>query len=293
MIRENAMKQKQVIAGLAEEYPLLYLNPDKDDQETYRRVVLRGEEPERKDLSHYRGDPADRMETARTPAGEVRIATLGNRQDFERVIRGLMAAKEGPLTPVPPSQGAAMLTVFNWPRIHAHLAAYPEEERPMEFQKFISVKENYLDSLIVMSRGPYSHVSAETLGLSEDRWLELSDVIRRYHEMTHFICRKKYPGNIRTIRDELIADAVGLYAAYGFFDPETEKAFLGIRGETYRGGRLGNYTGEPQRAAPAVCRALSALRQRVERSKGCGPFELIPALMEENILPEETPEGLF
>ncbi|MBO7661962.1 MAG: hypothetical protein J6U01_01165 [Clostridia bacterium] len=292
MIRENAMNQKQVIAGLAEEYPLLYLNPDKDDQETYRRVVLRGEEPDRKDLSHYTGDPADRMETARTPAGEVRIATLGNRQDFERVIRGLMAAKDGPLRPVPPSQGAAMLTVFNWPRIHAHLAAYPEEEQAREFQKFISVKENYTDSLIVMSRGPYSHVSADALGLTEERWLELSDIIRRYHEMTHFICRKQYPGNIRKIRDELIADTVGLYAAYGFFDPETEKAFLGIRGETYCDGRLGNYTEEPQQAAPAVCRALTRLRQTVERAKGCAPFELIPPLMDADILPEDgAPEG--
>ena len=30
----------------------MYLDPDTDAQETYRRVVLRGEEPEEKSLAH-------------------------------------------------------------------------------------------------------------------------------------------------------------------------------------------------------------------------------------------------
>ena len=51
-----------VLKCLAAEYPQLYLNPDADLQEAYRRVVLRGEEPERKSLAHYQGDPADREE---------------------------------------------------------------------------------------------------------------------------------------------------------------------------------------------------------------------------------------
>ena len=35
--------------------------------------------------------------------------------------------------------------------------------------------------------------------------------------------------DVDAVWDELIADAVGLYAAFGCFDPETEKRFLGIK----------------------------------------------------------------
>ena len=127
------MSETIVLKRLAADYPQLYLNPDTDSQEAYRRVVLRGETPQTKSLAHYRGDRADRDEIADTPAGSVRVVTLGNRQDFELALRGLMAAKDGPEAVIPESQGAAMLTVFNWPRIHAHLALYPEEERAAEF----------------------------------------------------------------------------------------------------------------------------------------------------------------
>ena len=273
------MRNVSVLKALAEEYPQLYLNPDTDTQEVYRQVVLRGGEPERRSLDHYRGDPADREEIMQTPAGYVRVITLGSRQDFELVMRGFMAAREGPLTPVPASQGAAMLTVFNWPRIHAHLALFPEEERAAEFKRFTAVRENYIDMLVVLSRGPYSGVPASAVGCTEDEWLALSDTIRRYHELTHVICRKLYPGDIAPIRDELVADAVGLYAACGRFDPEMEKRFLGIRDGRYTGGRLDNYTDAPEKLAAPVCAALERIRVLVDANPDAEPFALIGALM--------------
>ena len=269
-----------VLERLAADYPQLYLNPDTDTQETYRRVVLRGEEPERKSLTHYRGDPAEREEIADTPAGQVRVVTLGNRQDFELALRSLMAAKDGPLVPIPESQGAAMLTVFNWPRIHAHLALYPEEERAAEFKRFTAVRENYVDMLVLLSRGPYSHVDAAAVGETEAAWLEHSDTIRRYHELTHVICRRQYPGDVAPIRDELVADAVGLYAAYGRFDPMLERRFLGIDDDgRYTGGRLGNYTDTPETLTGAVCAALERIRAVVEDNPAAEPFALIGTLM--------------
>lgn len=275
------MSETIVLKRLAADYPQLYLNPDTDSREAYRRVVLRGEEPERKSLSHYRGDPGDREEIADTPAGPVRVVTLGNRQDFELALRSLMAARDGPLTPIPASQGAAMLTVFNWPRIHAHLALYPEEERAAEFKRFTAVRENYVDMLVLLSRGPYSHVDAAAVGETEEEWLEHSDTIRRYHELTHVICRRLCPGDVAPIRDELVADAVGLIAAYGRFDPETEKRFLGIRDGRYVGGRLGNYTDTPAALVGAVCAALERIRAIMEKQAGTEPFRLIPALMKD------------
>lgn len=275
------MSKTSVLEHLAADYPQLYLNPDTVTQESYRRVVLRGETPQAKSLTHYRGDPADREELTKTPAGSVRVVTLGNRKDFELALRSLMAAKDGPLTPIPESQGAAMLTVFNWPRIHAHLALYPEEERAAEFKRFTAVRENYIDMLVLLSRGPYSHVDAAAVGETEEEWLEHSDTIRRYHELTHVICRRLCPGDVAPIRDELAADAVGLIAAYGRFDPETEKLFLGIRDGRYVGGRLGNYTDTPEALVGAVCAALERIRAMIENQEGTEPFSLIPALMKD------------
>ena len=275
------MSETIVLKRLAADYPQLYSNPDIDTQESYRRVVLRGETPQAKSLAHYRGDRADRDEIADTPAGSVRVVTLGNRQDFELALRGLMAAKDGPEAVIPESQGAAMLTVFNWPRIHAHLALYPEEERAAEFKRFTAVRENYVDMLVLLSRGPYSHVDAAAVGETEAAWLEHSDTIRRYHELTHVICRRLCPGDVAPIRDELAADAVGLIAAYGRFDPETEKLFLGIRDGRYTGGRLGNYTDTPEALTGAVCAALERIRAIMEKQAGTEPFRLIPALMKD------------
>lgn len=275
------MRKTSILEQLAADYPQLYLNPDIDTQEAYRRVVLRGEEPATKSLAHYRGSKYDRMETVDTPVGPVRVVTLGDRWDFELALRGLMAAKDGPEAVIPESQGAAMLTVFNWPRIHAHLALYPEEERAAEFKRFTAVRENYVDMLVLLSRGPYSHVPAAAVGETEEEWLEHSDAIRRYHELTHVICRRLCPGDVAPIRDELVADAVGLIAAYGRFDPETEKLFLGIRDGRYVGGRLGNYTDTPAALVGAVCAALERIRATMEKQAGTEPFRLIPALMKD------------
>ena len=268
-----------VIEDLAREYPLLYLNPDADTQDAYRRVVLGGDDPGKRDLSHYAGDASDRDEEIDTPAGAVRVVTLGNRRDFELVVRGFMAAKYGPLDRVPESQGAATLTTFNWARIKDHLSRFPETEQQAEFERFTAVKENYVDTLVVLSRGPYSHVAADAVGLPEGEWLGYSDVIRRYHELTHVVCRRLYPGDVDAVRDELIADAVGLHAAFGRFDPELEELFLGVRDGQYVGGRLENYTDDPCGEAGRVVEMLDGIREAIDGHPRSDPFELIPVLM--------------
>ncbi len=269
-----------VIKKLAADYPQLYLNPDTDTAESYRRVVLQGEEPGTKSLAHYRGDPFDRLETIISPVGPVKAVTLGNRLDFETVLRGMMAAKYGPLAPIPKSQGAAMLTVFNWPRIRAHLNTFPEEERSAEFRRFTLDRANYTDTLVILSRGPYSNTDAAALGLSEEEWLGLSDTIRRFHEITHVICRRLYPDNIDSVRDEAIADAVGLFAAFGRFDPEKAALFLGIKDGRYIGGRLENYTDDPEREAARAADLLDMIGKVVGLRKAADAFDLIPPLME-------------
>lgn len=82
------------------------------------------------------------------------------------------------------------------------------------------------------------------------------------------------------MRDELIADAVGLYAAFGRFDPETEKLFLGIKDGNYVGGRLENYTPEPEKLADSVSAALDRMKNLIDARTDMEPFAVIPALME-------------
>lgn len=268
-----------VFQRLAEDYPLVYLNPDEDLQETYKKVVLNGEKPKKNSLTHFIGDLSDSMEIIETPVGKVRVVTLGNRHDFEMLLRGLMAAKKGPEVKIPKSQGAAMLTVFNWNRINTHLAKFNEEEQSKEFERFTSVKENYLDMLVVLSRGPYSNISAESIGISEDKWLDLSDIIRRFHELTHVICRRMYPGDIDEVRDELVADAVGLFAAYGYFDIDMEKMFLGIRGDKYFEGRLENYTDNPSELVSQINKKLNDMKKIIDEHSDSKPFDLIKYFM--------------
>ena len=53
-----------------------------------------------------------------------------------------------------------------------------------------------------------------------------------------------FPDKINAVWDELVADAVGLYAAFGRYDLRLAELFLGIHENGYTGGRLENYAGE-------------------------------------------------
>ena len=259
------MSDFTVIEALAQVYPQLYLDPNREEKEAYRKVVLQGEMPESRDLSHFRQDPLDRKEIVETPAGTVVVVSLRNRADYEVFVRCMMAAKEGPKASIPASQGASTLVAFNWPRIYAHQKQFMEEQRAAgveepdwseEFSRFISVPANYQDLFVVLSWGPYSSVTAAEAGQTEDTWPEVSYAIRKYHELTHVICRRLYPDRIDGVWDELVADAVGIYAALGHYDAALEKRCLGITGERYTGrgdwqgnGRQGENTEKWRRDA--------------------------------------------
>ena len=283
------MSERTAIETLAEIYPQLYLNPEREEKEAYRKVVLQGETPESRDLSHFLGDPQDRSEIVETPAGPVVVVSLRNRADYEVFVRCMMAAKEGPKAPIPASQGASTLVAFNWPRINAHKKRFMEEQHAAgvedpdwsgEFRRFISVPANYQDLLVALSWGPYSNVSAAEAGQAEKAWPEISYAIRKYHELTHVICRRRYPDRIDGVWDELVADAVGIYAALGHYDAELEKRCLGISGDRYFGGRLENYSGEAEKLAKPVSKVLDRFCEIIGEHPEAAPFDLIPVLQE-------------
>lgn len=274
------MSTQSVIEQLASVYPQLYLDPDKSDIEEYKACVRRGEIPSECGLSHFVMDERDCIENIDTPAGTAQVITLHNRQDFETFVRDMTAARRGPEYRVPQTMGASTLVAFNWPRINAHKAEFMSGQKVAgvlfpdwnaEFKRFTSVRENYQDMLIVLSCGPYSNVRADKINelqtsggdeaVSDDDWTEISGTIRKYHELTHFVCRKLYPDKINEIWDELVADAAGIYAAFGGYRRDIEELFLGITDGRYTGGRLENYTEEGADLDELAGRIRSVLKE--------------------------------
>lgn len=152
----------------------------------------------------------------KTPAGELGVLCADNRKDFEKLIG--MLKYHGDASLVPESMGA--MTVWGL----YHIA-----------------KQKKLP-LIILSSGPYSALPYKYTPYREKEWLEVSREIRAYHEMAHVVSRALFPENKEPLRDEVIADYIGLLAGTGHYDINLAKAFLGIEGRDYRpGGRLENY----------------------------------------------------
>lgn len=279
----------RVIEEMAKVYPQLYLVPGEEGaQEAYARIVRRGEDAPNHATGHFRGSSQDRLDVEKTPAGEVQAVTLGDRHDFELFLQ--IMANRCAAVEIPATQGASILDgVINWPKIRAHKAAFlANGGMPFawneEFKRFTSEPANYKDALIVLSTGPYSAVQAEETGLSEQTWLKASYQIRKAHECTHFICRRLFPDKINAIWDELVADAVGLYSAFGSYHLRLAERFLGITPEgRYTGGRLENYAGHENldSLAEKVHQTLLHLDKVIQEEANGNPYELAVRLEEE------------
>ncbi|MGN1137155.1 MAG: DUF7005 family protein [Oscillospiraceae bacterium] len=239
---------KSVLPLLSEMYPQLYLSPENGGQEQYAAVVRQGQPPLKKDLSHFTMDEEDSLIIENTPAGKVCVITLNNRKDFETFYT-IMGCRCVP-TEISRTMGASILNgVINRGRIEQHREAFFKKELDegripdwiSEFKRFTSDKANYLDTLILLSTGDYSNIPGEQFGYEEKEWRELSHAIRKAHECTHFICRKKFPEQKEPVWDEICADAIGIISALGRFNVNMEEVFLGVNEQGYSGGRLENY----------------------------------------------------
>lgn len=281
----------EVIRHLAEIYQQLYLRPEAESPAAYRDIVARGADAEIKDLSHFITSSSDSCIWEETPAGPVRVITLHRRADFELFLQ--IMAHKCTLREIHPTQGASILDgVINWVTIENHHQAFLREAAEKgestpdwntEFNRFTSDKRNYRDALIILSTGPYSSIPAVSVGLAEEEWFRLSYIIRKAHECTHFICRRLYHEKIDPVWDELVADAVGLLAAFGSYNPELAELFLGIKDGVYLDGRLQIYASpeDLESTARRIHAVLPVLRQESEcLPAGASPYELALRLEE-------------
>ncbi len=284
-----SVKNTEVIKTLADTYRQLFVAPGPGAKEKYLDIVERGREPETRDLSHFITSEEDSLSYEETPAGSVAVITLGRREDFVTFLR--IMGNRCELVDIPDTQGASLLDgVINRRKIERHreefLGSLSMEDDiisawTMEFVRFTSDKRNFKDTLIVLSTGPYSAVPAAKLGLSDEEWISLSATIRKYHECTHFICRKLYPDKKDAIWDELVADAAGIVAAFGRFDSETEKLFLGIEQDRYTGGRLENYTDVDTDLTEKIIKTLERFSDIAADHPKADPYEFVIILEEE------------
>ena len=263
----NTNMNNHPIFFLSTRYPqlLLPIQEGMRNTEEYKNAVLCGEplsgEPD------FRTTPEDTLTVENTPAGPAEVLYLADRGDFEHALRALAYRCEP--TEILPSVGASTIRgLINWEKIRQHKTAYlcsGGTDWNAEFKRFTADKTNYLDTLLLLSRGEYSAVPAAELGIVPEDWIAASLTIRKYHELTHFVCRKLRPENIDAVRDEIQADMIGLLAAFGHYDTALARRFLGIDTDVCRpGGRLSHYT-TPEELPDAAARAHALIDDYARR----------------------------
>ncbi len=190
------------------------------------------------------GSEEDREFTLISDIGPFAVLYLAERSDFVRFVQAI-AFKSEPAE-IPASTGA--MTIFSVTN-YRKLDEYNKWSQVAEDKETPAARDAspWLDTVIVTTKGPYSRIPCEDTPFSQEEWLDKSLTIRMYHELAHVMSRKKYPGNKNALRDEVVADAVGLTAALQRYDLRLAKAFLGFdSNDAFVGGRISNYLRKDQ-----------------------------------------------
>ncbi len=118
---------------------------------------------------------------------------------------------------------------------------------------------------MILSAKPYSNVPAAELGLAgEGDWLEKSLLLRRGHECTHYFTKQTYGITNNILHDEIMADFIGIYEAFGYYRAEYFKRFMGIVEGS--GERLIFYTKDlPDKVRSAVSALASLAAEGLEK----------------------------
>lgn len=149
-------------------------------------------------------------------------------------------------------------------------------ERPEGLEKtgamFLSGKTT---RFIILSAKPYSNVPAAELGLDDEKdWAEKSLILRRGHECTHYFTKQTYGITNNILHDEVMADFIGMYEAFGFYKAEWFLRFMGIIEGS--GGRLTFYTKDlSPKVRDAVSELLTVAAYRLEEWSNTKGFKTL------------------
>ena len=152
----------------------------------------------------------------RSFGGRIPVMHMKDRQEFEDLI--CLIFYKGEKQKIPASMGA--LTIKGWKDI------FGQSHR-----------------VILLSDGYYSDVLPEHVGLTAEVWKEKSRIIRRTHELAHYYMLRTLGFMKSALKDEIIADTMGIVEAFGEYRYDLFLRFMGLENyPEYRwGGRLENY----------------------------------------------------
>lgn len=212
------------------------------------------------DLDLFEGSENDELFEMQTSEAAVLGIYFDERDDFELFIKSTVYKDK----PVPKSMGACTISgLVNLQKSGAMPVSLPGATR-----------QSFKESLIVLSKGEYSAVPAEAVGLDKGEWLEKSLRIRLYHESAHIVCRARFAGQKRPVWDELLADCAGLLAAFGAYDRALALRLLGVdKDGSYIGGRLENYVDGKENIARYVSFALQKTELLSSAAKSLAAYD--------------------
>lgn len=233
-------------------------------------------------------------------AGRIPVIVTPTRQDFKSIVQALCHRNEP--RPLPDSMGAAMIRgLNNWDRVRQVQAAAADGRMRGDWRQQRSL---YQDSIIVLSRIPYSNVSASSMNLPENEWLDQSLQIRLAHECAHYFTLRQYGKMSVNMHDELIADYMGICAVQPSFAADWFLRFIGL--ENYPAcrsdGRIHNYLGTPpvsdasseilQTILYRAARNVAAFDEQVDHSNDPRRLMRLQALCSLNVVEMAAPNGL-
>lgn len=165
------------------------------------------------DLNAYRSLETELFQSF---GGRIPVLHMKERTEFEQLICAIFY--KGEKREIPLSMGA--LTIKGWKDL------FGQSHRA-----------------ILLSDGFYSAVQPEEIGLEPEEWKAKSFLLRRAHECAHYYTLRAYGFMNNALKDELIADAMGIIEAFGEYRHDLFLKFMGLEHyPEYRwGGRLQNY----------------------------------------------------
>jgi len=220
--------------------------------ETYRRLVLRGEEANPAELLAAGPEPlwqlgnALKLWLAPHPCGAMPVLSTPHWSDFCLLVNALVHRGE-PIALAHGVHAQAVGGLIHWGLIRR----FGPESRAR---------------LLLLHEGPYGSVHAsEVPGSPGDAsWQETSTAWRLEHELTH-LATKRLLGEMRlNLLDELVADCMGMVAALGLFDAQLFGRCLGLdpNGYPLAGGRWCTYVAELE--AGDAYRAVGLVMKRAQ-----------------------------
>ncbi|MDR0739071.1 MAG: hypothetical protein LBF33_02855 [Oscillospiraceae bacterium] len=111
---------------------------------------------------------------------------------------------------------------------------------------------------IILSNKPYSNIPASKLALDDEKWKEMSMIIRRDHECAHYFTKRFLNNSSMNIHDELMADFAGIYSADGTYHSRWFLVGMGL--DEYpkvKEGRFSVYTNILSEKAKDVLKKLT------------------------------------